>query len=94
MSYWRLCLTAPSDISLAREITQEPAGLPLALDQAAAYVEETPCNLLKYQSLYRIRQVELLNRHGELTDDHPKSVATTWSLSFQKEGRDDQAKWW
>ena len=74
----------PADVALAKAITQELGGLPLALDQAGAYIEETQCGLAEYQRQYQIRRAELLARRGGLVDDHPDSVATTWSLSFQK----------
>ncbi len=59
-------------------------GLPLALDQAGAYIEETRCGLSQYHDLYATRRKELLLRRGRFPIDHPDSVATTWSLSFQK----------
>lgn len=59
-------------------------GLPLALDQAGAYIEETRCGLSQYLSLYGIRRKELLLRRGMSPVDHPASVVATWSLSFQK----------
>jgi tetratricopeptide (TPR) repeat protein len=75
---------SPSDVSLASEITEELGGLPLALDQAGAYVEETQCGLARYLQLYRTRRAVLLRRRGGLALDHPEPVATTWSLSFEK----------
>src|SRR5258708_14025315 len=74
----------PSDITLAKVITQELGGLPLALDQAGAYIEETQCGLAGYQRLYQVRRTELLRSRGGLIADHPESVATTWSLSFEQ----------
>ncbi len=68
----------------ARELVEEVSGLPLALDQAGAFIEETQCGLAGYLQLYRTRQAELLKRRGRLVSDHPDSVATTWSLSFEK----------
>jgi TIR domain/NB-ARC domain len=70
------------------EIAQELGGLPLALDQAGAYLEETSCGLDEYLNLYRIRHQELLQRRGKLSLDHPKPVAATWSLSFQQVEQD------
>src|SRR5258708_9702277 len=59
-------------------------GLPLALDQVGAYVQETPCSLADYLKLYQTRGAELLKRRGEVVIDHPASVVTTWSISFEK----------
>lgn len=73
-----------SDQSLALALTKELGGLPLALDQAGAYIEETQCDLADYHQQYQTRRAELLAHRGVLVDDHPESVATTWSLSFAK----------
>ena len=68
----------------ARQIVAEMDGLPLALDQAGAYIEETRCGLSQYHDLYATRRKELLLRRGRFAIEHPDSVSTTWSLSFQK----------
>jgi Tetratricopeptide repeat len=73
---------SPQQRELARELVHELGGLPLALDQAGAYMEETPCGIQEYLRLYRTRRAALLSRRGGLVDDHPASVATTWSLAF------------
>ena len=59
-------------------------GLPLALDQAGAYIEETACTVANYVKAYRSRQSFLLNRRGSPALDHPDSVGTTFSLSFEQ----------
>ena len=59
-------------------------GLPLALDQAGAYIEETACTVTNYVKAYRSRQSFLLNRRGSPALDHPDSVGTTFSLSFEQ----------
>src|SRR6266487_3427300 len=66
----------------AKEICEKLGGLPLALDQAGAYIEETGCSLSEYQRLFQHHRANLLAEHHGLVEDHPKSVATTWSLSF------------
>jgi hypothetical protein len=73
-----------SDQALALALTKELGGLPLALDQAGAYIEETQCSLADYERQYQTRRAELLAHRGALVDDHPEPVATTWSLSFAK----------
>lgn len=70
--------------SKAKEISQKMDGLPLALDQAGAYIEETSCSLADYLDLYEKRGVMILKRRGGLVADHPEPVASTWSLSFEK----------
>lgn len=68
----------------ARTIAEIMGGLPLALDQAAAYIEETGCGLNGYIQRYQQRSLALLLRRGNVSPDHPESLAATWSLSFEK----------
>ncbi len=74
-----------ADKTHAKEVCEELGGLPLALDQAGAYIEETGCRLVDYLRLYQNRRADLLSeRRGQLVDDHPLPVASTWSLSFER----------
>jgi len=73
----------PEQVS-AYTISQELGGLPLALDQAGAYIEETQCGLQNYISIYQTHKFDLLKERGIMVEDHPESVFTTWSLSFTK----------
>jgi tetratricopeptide (TPR) repeat protein len=66
----------------ALQIVQTLGGLPLALDQAGAYIEEVGCTTTDYLELYEKHRKSLLARRGALSLDHPESVATTWVLSF------------
>lgn len=74
----------PEDRAVAEQIAQEMDGLPLALIQAAAYIDETGCSLAHYLSLYATHRQELLGRPGNLMLDYEETVTTTWSLSFQQ----------
>ena len=58
--------------SLAGEL----GGLPLALEQAAAYVQASGGSLAGYLASFRQRRADLLGR-GEPTG-YPQTVATTW----------------
>ena len=69
---------------LAVQISLELGGLPLALDQAGAYLEETGTDLATYWSLYQRHRTALVKARGGLIVDHPEPVTTTWSMSFQK----------
>ncbi len=73
-----------ADRERAKAIFVALDGLPLALDQAGAYIEETNCGLSGYLDLFRTRRRELLKRRSKLPTDHPEPIATTWSLSFQR----------
>lgn len=68
----------------AKAIAEIMDGLPLALDQAAAYIEETGCGLAGYVERYQKRRIALLRRRGGLRPDHPESLVATWSLAFDK----------
>jgi tetratricopeptide (TPR) repeat protein len=72
------------DRDIAVQISSELGGLPLALDQAGAYIEETRCGLASYLDLYRQQRAELLTRRGRSSPSHPESVAATFALSFDR----------
>lgn len=78
-----LPLSTHNDQAIA-EVAQLLGGLPLALDQAGAYIEETLCNFLEYFRLYQEYSSHLLQRRGRLAMDHPESVATTLLLCIEK----------
>jgi len=65
--------------------------LPLALDQAGAYVEETGCSLGDYVQRYQQQRARLLARRGSAGEQHPHSVAATFHLSSQQAQREQPA---
>ncbi len=67
----------------AEKLCGEVGGLPLALDQAGAFVEENQIALEEYLDLYRAEGRKLRAERGELAKEHD-SVAVTFSLAFQK----------
>ena len=69
---------------LAIQVSQELGGLPLALDQAGAYLEATGTTLAVYQQIYQGHRTALLAQRRAQGADHPEPVATTWSLSFAR----------
>lgn len=69
--------------AVAEQIVQKMDGLPLALAQASAYIEETGCSLASYLQLYSTHYRDLLARKSAFSRDYSETVATTWSLSFQ-----------
>ena len=66
-------------------------GLPLALDQAGAYVEETDCGLAGYLARYHTQQGELLSRRGVQALDHPSSLAAAFALTLRQVEEADAA---
>ncbi len=77
--------------SSAQAIVEAVDGLPLALDQAGAYIEGTGCSLSDYLKFYKTHRHRLLRKRGESAVGHPEPVATTWSLSFEKVERANPA---
>jgi tetratricopeptide (TPR) repeat protein len=75
--------TGQADKETAAELAKALGDLPLALEQAGAYVEATGGSLAAYLDLFCHRQRELLSR-GKPSTDYPYTVATTWELSFQQ----------
>jgi tetratricopeptide (TPR) repeat protein/DNA-binding XRE family transcriptional regulator len=73
-----------TDRAAAERVVGEMDGLPLAIVQAAAYIEETGCGLTDYLHLYTTRRKILLERYSRFLRNYPETVATTWSLSFQQ----------
>jgi tetratricopeptide (TPR) repeat protein len=72
-----------SDEAAARELAAELGDLPLALEQAGAYIEETGETLSGYMELFRARRRDL-RREERPPAGYPDTVATTWLLSFRQ----------
>jgi tetratricopeptide (TPR) repeat protein len=76
--------TSVQERALALQIAEELGRLPLALDQAGAYIEETRIDLAGYWDIYQQHRADLLRERRGLENDHPAPVATTWSVAFQR----------
>ncbi len=72
----------PEQYVAAIGLVETLGGLPLALDQAGAYVEETRCGLPAYLELFRNRRTELLRQRGEHVYEHPSSASATFTLAL------------
>jgi hypothetical protein len=70
------------DWAVARELAEGLGGLPLALEQAAAYAQATGTSMAGYLRLFRDRQGELLAR-GDAAG-HRQDVATTLGLALSR----------
>lgn len=67
----------------ALALTDQMGGLPLALEQAGAYIDATQCSISDYLQLFQTMQQHLLDMH-EPFSDHPLSVKQTFLLSFEQ----------
>jgi Tfp pilus assembly protein PilF/transcriptional regulator with XRE-family HTH domain len=74
---------SPAEREKVTHLVVTLAQFPLALDQAAAYIEETRCSFSTYLQLYQESRQRLLARRGTQITHYPDSVATTWSLAFE-----------
>ncbi|MGC2004038.1 tetratricopeptide repeat protein, partial [Trebonia sp.] len=73
--------TGDPDRQAARELAAELDCLPLALEQAAAYIQASWDNLAGYLESFRQRRADMLAL-GE-SNGYNKTVATTWTLAFE-----------
>jgi hypothetical protein len=81
--------TGDQDRSAAPELAAELGGLPLALEQAAAYMQATGTTMSTYLGLFRSRQADLLAR-GEAAG-HREHVAATLGLALSMLAQDAPA---
>ena len=67
------------------KIVKELGYLPLAIEQAAAYIREVLKDLFQYLPSYR-KDRRKLNSRASIANEayYEASIATTWRLSFQK----------
>ncbi len=66
--------------AVVTELAAELGNLPLALEQAAAYVAETNARFSDYLNAFRKRRVTLLEKAGGLVSH---TVADTWAPNFE-----------
>ncbi len=77
----------PSDAEEERaagELATELDGLPLALEQAAAYIAAMHVTYGQYLESYRTRKLDLLERRGPEMGAYPTTVAKTWLINFEQ----------
>jgi tetratricopeptide (TPR) repeat protein len=75
--------TGQTDADAAKELARELDYLPLALEQAAAYIDSAQKTLPGYLAMFRQHQLTLLKR-GKPGTDYPATVETTWEFAFQR----------
>ncbi|MCE5237626.1 TIR domain-containing protein, partial [bacterium] len=72
--------------AMADELAKELGYLPLALEQAAAYIHQQHGTLEHYLEQYAQHRQRLLARRQPGATRYPDSVATTWQMSIEKLG--------
>ena len=73
--------TEKDDRKGAASLARELGDLPLALEQAGAYIKETGIAFPDYLDRFKKDRKKLL-KHGK-PQNYPDTVATTWEISFQ-----------
>jgi hypothetical protein len=74
---------APQHVDAAYQISHLMDGLPLALEQAGAYINDTACGVKRYLRLYEQYRTEIQQLHPGTIPDYPTSVASAWQISRQ-----------
>lgn len=76
--------TAPDDAAQAARLAAELGHLPLALEQAAAYVAQRRLTLAAYLQKWADSRDRLLGWFDARVMGYPRSVAVTWQTSVQQ----------
>jgi tetratricopeptide (TPR) repeat protein len=79
----RSTLTEP-EADAAAALAAELGYLPLALEQAAAFVKKNRIPFAKYLELYRTRRLAILKKSEPEAGNYRLTVETTWGLNFEQ----------
>ena len=75
-----------ADRAGAKALAKELGCLPLALEQAGAYIKETGGNFSTYLEQLKNNRVNVLSKSWPT--DYPEPVSRTWNISFEKSKKD------
>jgi len=73
-----------TEIEALGRIAEELDYLPLALEQAGAYINKLKCSFSDYLSSYKNCGLMLLQESFPVAGKYPKSITTTWLLNFEQ----------
>jgi len=73
----------PAEQQALEALAQELGYLPLALEQAAAYIQTKQVSFAAYLSAYQQRRLQVLEKEQPQVGNYPASVATTWQINFE-----------
>ena len=74
---------SPNVRNEARMIVEQLGCLPLAIEQAAGYIQQSVDGIFDFRSTYRLNEQRILG-HRRVSLEYPHSVSTTWLLSFER----------
>lgn len=72
-----------ANVTVATEINEELDGLPLALEQASAFIVRQKIDFSVYLRTYRKKGLSLLEKEKAKTGQYPSSVLKTWTINFE-----------
>ncbi|KAF8329217.1 hypothetical protein F5887DRAFT_1184375 [Amanita rubescens] len=71
--------------NVAKKMVLELGGIPLALDQAGAYIHKSGCGINDYLKLYQKNKQKLMSKKEfKGASGYGRSAYGTWDISFQK----------
>jgi tetratricopeptide (TPR) repeat protein len=73
-----------AETQAAKDLAKELGHLPLALEQAAAFVKKNQVSFGKYVELYRARRLEILKKSPPEAGSYRLTVETTWGMNFEQ----------
>ena len=76
--------TDQDDEAAADALAEALGDLPLALEQAGAYMESTGRSLPDYLELFRKHQAKVLKKGAPPKEEYPGTVMSTWELALQE----------
>ena len=77
-----------TDNADALALANDLGGLPLALEQAGAFIAKHRGSLQEYRTRWKAQEAKVLTWHDQRTMKYPASVATTWKTSVDRLSND------
>lgn len=78
-----LKVSSEAELRCAEEIINLLGGLPLALDQAGAFIRIRKKSFAEYLRLYKTRQGEVLQSQPKL-ENYDRTILTAWEVNFRQ----------
>ncbi len=77
-------ITNPENEKAIKDLAAELGNLPLALEQAGAYIQTNKVSVQAYLNSYREKNPKHLLESKGQTGDYEKTIATTWTINFEE----------
>lgn len=77
------CNRTEANVAASLALNKELDGLPLALEQAGAFIMRKGIDISLYLSMYRRLGISQLEKEQAITGQYPSSVLRTWTINFE-----------